>query len=187
MAKENIVMNKSLLIITILISISYNVYSQTFYTKARSRGMDDDMNEHVVLVYNKTNNTLRYYTASYDTVISVFVTYAEIGCIEFLIKNNKAIYNKSFSYKINDKNITIENEIVDKKDIEEVKKLYKSLKTEEADYLSLIELLIIADSILISDNKTEIAYKSYKRLVTQNDSKIPTWYYYFKNQLAEIN
>lgn len=49
-------------IIIILILISYNIYSQTFYGKSLLY-LDKEDNL-VVLVYNKTNNTLRMYGLS---------------------------------------------------------------------------------------------------------------------------
>lgn len=79
-------MNKSLLIITILISISYNVYSQTFYTKVNPIREGNNIDDYIVLVYNKTNNTLRLYVDYHTYLISDYKTDVNIGCIEFIIK-----------------------------------------------------------------------------------------------------
>lgn len=194
MAKENIVMNKSLLIITILLSISYNVYSQTFCSDLYPNRKDNE--EYVVSVYNKTDNTLRLYVDYHTYLISDYKTDINIGCIEFIIKNNKAIYNKQFTYSISGSNISgfdITIKYIDNKEMENYLDNEGSfVSTDKAKYLPLIDLLIIADSVSINNKGIEIIYKNYKRTIKplleeKNKASIPLWYFFLKEKLAEIN
>lgn len=177
-------------IIIILILISYNIYSQTFYGKSLLY-LDKEDNL-VVLVYNKTNNTLRMYgLSSPDYLISNFKTFIDIVCAEFIIKNNKATYNKAFYYAIYDNDITIEDAI-DKEEVKNMINNYSALPSDKASVLNLFSLLLIADLVSINDKRIEIAYKNYKRTIkplVEEKNKVSSllWYFFLKEKLAEIN
>lgn len=166
-------------IIIILILISYNIYSQTFCEKSWT-GADDNL---VVLVYNKTNNTLRVYDSS-GCLISDFKTDIYIIGVEFIIKNNKATVNKEFRYSVYDNDITI--------DIEYVAIDKNEININDVSCLDLPLLLVVADSVSINDKRIEIAYKNYKRTIKplveeKNKVSSPLWYFFLKEKLAEIN
>ena len=174
----------------ILILISYNVYSQTFCEKINP--YSDENYNIAILVYNKTNNTLRIYALDdYSFLISDFKTDVKIVCVEFIIKNNKAVYNKQFEYSIYNDDITInyinnedmKNHINDKNNF---------VASDVAHYLYLLDLLLIADTVSISDKKIEIIYKNYKRTIKplieeKNKVSSPLWYFFLKEKLAKIN